>query len=130
VVINRQGSIAVVDEKNRERERLLRIYGRETEKSTKAISCSKGKVMVDGILTISPSYRNRRHAHQGLAGRPSHCTKSGRGYRNCRRARRGGFADEKRQPAIVVKGQGSKRYLNASRAPPHGAVVADTVFPG
>ncbi len=81
VVMNRQGSIAIVDEKNRERERYAVVYG------------AKLKVGRVGSLHLRDPHGNRRHrAVQGPAGRRHAARRSGRSHRpvasrGCRLAR-------------------------------------------
>jgi DNA-directed RNA polymerase subunit beta' len=54
VVMNRQGSIAVVDEKGRERERYAVVYGAKV-KVKKAGRSRSARRWSSGILTPSPS---------------------------------------------------------------------------
>src|ERR1700729_3127064 len=84
VVMNRQGSIAVVDEKNRERERYAVVYG------------AKVKVNDGDPVTLDEEVDE-------VTGLSRHVV--------------GDSPDEKRQPAIVIKGsKASKRYLMPSRS--------------
>jgi len=110
VVMNRQGSIAVVDEKNRERERYSVVY--EWDPYTFAILTEIGGPVQFKDLQEGVTLHEEVDEVTGLS---RHVV--------------GESPDEKRQPAIVIKGKTSKRYLMPSRA--HLMVSeGDTVYPG
>ena len=82
VVMNRQGSIAVVDEKGRERERYSVVYGAKlkvNEGDPVTLGQVDGRV---GSVHLRDPDRNRRHrAVQGSAGRGHAPRRSGRSHR-------------------------------------------------
>ena len=92
VVMNRQGSIAVVDEKGRETRALRGGVRRQAEGRTTAIrSARPGHGRVGSVHLRDPD-RNRRHRSvQGLAGRRHAARRSGRSHRPVA-SRGGGFA--------------------------------------
>ena len=106
VVMNRQGSIAVVDDKNRERERYSVIYGAKlkvNEGDRVAARQGHGRV---GSLHLRHPYRNRRRgAVQGLAGRRDAARRSRRSHRLVA-ARGGRFA--RREAPARDRGQGQR----------------------
>jgi DNA-directed RNA polymerase subunit beta' len=129
VVMNRQGSIAVIDEKGRERERYAVVYGARV-KVSEGDAVKLGDVMVEwdpytfAIVTEIGGTAQFKDLQEGITlneevddvtGLSRHVVSDS--------------PDEKRQPAIVIKGKASKRYLMPSRA--HLMVQdGDTVFPG
>ena len=129
VVMNRQGSIAVVDEKNRERERYSVIYGAKL-KVNDGDAVPQGKVMVEwdpytfAILTEIGGTAQFKDLQEGVTLHEEVDEVTG-----LSRHVVGDSPDEKRQPAIVVKGKTSKRYLMPSRS--HLMVQdGDAVSPG
>src|ERR1700726_2798870 len=129
VVMNRQGSIAVVDEKNRERERYSVVYGAKV-KVNEGDQVTLGQVMVEwdpytfSILTEIGGTIQFKDLQEGVTLHEEVDEVTG-----LSRHVVADSPDEKRQPAIVVKGKGSKRYLMPSRS--HLMVQdGDTVFPG
>src|ERR1022692_107331 len=128
-VMNRQGSIAVVDEKNRERERYSVVYGAKL-KVNEGDPIKQGQVMVEwdpytfAILTEIGGTVQFKDLQEGVTLHEEVDEVTG-----LSRHVVGDSPDEKGQPAIVVKGKTSKRYLMPSRA--HLMVQdGDTVFPG
>jgi DNA-directed RNA polymerase subunit beta' len=130
VVMNRQGSIAVVDDKNRERERYSVVYGARV-KVNDGDPVILGQVMVEwdpytfAILTEIGGTAQFKDLQEGVTLHEEVDEVTG-----LSRHVVGESPDEKRQPAIVVKGsKSSKRYLMPSRA--HLMVSeGDSVYPG
>src|SRR5689334_5431337 len=130
VVMNRQGSIAVVDDKNRERERYSVVYGAKL-KVNDGDPVTLGQVMVEwdpytfAILTEIGGTVQFKDLQEGVTLHEEVDEVTG-----LSRHVVADSPDEKRQPAIVVKsGKGSKRYLMPSRA--HLMVQdGDTAYPG
>ncbi len=129
VVMNRQGSIAVVDEKNRERERYSVVYGAKL-KVNDGDAVKLGQVMVEwdpytfAILTEIGGTIQFKDLQEGVTLHEEVDEVTG-----LSRHVVGDSPDEKRQPAIVIKGKASKRYLMPSRA--HLMIQdGDTVSPG
>jgi DNA-directed RNA polymerase subunit beta' len=129
VVMNRQGSIAVVDEKGRERERYAVVYGAKV-KVTEGGPVQLGQALVEwdpytfAILTEIGGTAQFKDLQEGITLHEEVDEVTG-----LSRHVVADSPDEKRQPAIVVKGKASKRYLMPSRA--HLMVQdGDTVFPG
>jgi DNA-directed RNA polymerase subunit beta' len=129
VVMNRQGSIAVVDEKGRERERYAVVYGAKV-KVTEGGPVKLGEVLVEwdpytfAILTEIGGTAQFKDLQEGITLHEEVDEVTG-----LSRHVVADSPDEKRQPAIVIKGKASKRYLMPSRA--HLMVQdGDTVFPG
>src|SRR5207253_161441 len=130
VVMNRQGSIAVVDEKNRERERYAVVYGAKL-KVNEGDQVKLGDVLVEwdpytfAILTEIGGTAQFKDLQEGVTLHEEVDEVTG-----LSRHVVADSPDEKRQPAIVIKGsKGSKRYLMPSRA--HLMVQdGDTVYPG
>ena len=130
VVMNRNGSIAVVDDKGREKERYAVVYGAKREGRRRGAGHA-GPVMVEwdpytfSILTEIGGTVQFKDLQEGvtLHEEVDEVTGLSRTW-SC------DSPDEKRQPAIVIKdGKGSKRYLMPSRA--HLMVQdGDTVHPG
>jgi DNA-directed RNA polymerase subunit beta' len=129
VVMNRQGSIAVMDEKGRERERYSVIYGAKV-KVNEGDPVQLGHVMVEwdpytfAIVTEIGGTVQFKDLQEGVTLHEEVDEVTG-----LSRHVVGDSPDEKRQPAIVVKGKSSKRYLMPSRS--HLMVQeGDTVYPG
>jgi DNA-directed RNA polymerase subunit beta' len=130
VVMNRNGSIAVVDEKGRERERYSVVYGAKV-KVNDGDPVQLGQVLVEwdpytfAILTEIGGTVQFKDLQEGVTLHEEVDEVTG-----LSRHVVGDSPDEKRQPAIVIKGnKASKRYLMPSRA--HLMVQdGDTVFPG
>jgi len=129
VVMNRQGSIAVVDDKGRERERYSVVYGAKL-KVNEGDQVQLGQIMVEwdpytfAILTEIGGTAQFKDLQEGVTLHEEVDEVTG-----LSRHVVGDSPDEKRQPAVVVKGKSSKRYLMPSRA--HLMVQdGDTVFPG
>jgi DNA-directed RNA polymerase subunit beta' len=129
VVMNRQGSIAVLDEKGRERERYSVIYGAKV-KVNEGDPVQLGHVMVEwdpytfAIVTEIGGTVQFKDLQEGVTLHEEVDEVTG-----LSRHVVGDSPDEKRQPAIVIKGKSSKRYLMPSRS--HLMVQeGDTVYPG
>ncbi|MGA9506627.1 MAG: DNA-directed RNA polymerase subunit beta', partial [Terriglobales bacterium] len=129
VVMNRQGSIAVVDEKGRERERYAVVYGAKV-KVTDGGPVALGEALVEwdpytfAILTEIGGTAQFKDLQEGITLNEEVDEVTGLSRHVVTDS-----PDEKRQPAIVVKGKASKRYLMPSHA--HLMVQdGDTVFPG
>ena len=130
VVMNRNGSIAVVDDRAREKERYSVVYGAKV-KVTDGQAVTMGQVLVEwdpytfAILTEIGGSAGYRDLQEGLTLHEEVDEVTG-----LSRWVVADSPDEKRQPTIVVKGgKGSKRYLMPSRA--HLMVQdGDEVFPG
>src|SRR5712672_1588393 len=129
VVMNRQGSIAVVDDKNRERERYSVVYGAKL-KVNEGDQVKLGDVLVEwdpytfAILTEIGGTAQFKDLQEGVTLHEEVDEVTG-----LSRHVVGDSPDEKRQPAIVIKGKASKRYLMPSRA--HLMVQdGDEVHPG
>ena len=129
VVMNRQGSIAVVDDKGRERERYSVVYGAKV-KVNEGDAVTLGQVMVEwdpytfAILTEIGGTVQFKDLQEGVTLHEEVDEVTG-----LSRHVVGDSPDEKRQPAIVIKGKTSKRYLMPSRS--HLMVAdGDTVSPG
>src|SRR6201988_4803677 len=129
VVMTRQGSIAVVDDKNRERERYAVVYGAKV-KVNEGDHVQLGQTMVEwapytfAILTEIGGTVQFKDLQEGVTLHEEVDEVTGLSRHGV-----GDSPDEKRQPAIVVKGKSSKRYLMPSRA--HLMVQdGDTASPG
>ncbi len=130
VVMNRQGSIAVVDEKGREKERYSVLYGAKV-KVVEGQQVTLGQVMVEwdpytfAILTEIGGTIQFKDLQEGVT-----LTEEVDEVTGLSRKVVGESPDEKRQPAIVIKGgKGSRRYLMPLRA--HLMVNdGDEVHPG
>jgi DNA-directed RNA polymerase subunit beta' len=132
VVMNRNGFIAVVDDKAREKERYSVVYGARV-KVEEGKPVTLGQVMVEwdpytfAILTEIGGTVQFKDLQEGLTLHEEVDEVTG-----LSRLVVTDSPDEKRQPAIVMKsatGKGTKRYLMPSRA--HLMVQdGDTVFPG
>src|SRR4051812_8045971 len=130
VVMNRSGSLAVVDERGRERERYTVLYGAKV-KVQEGQAVSLGDVMVEwdpytfAILTEIGGTVQFKDLQEGVTLNEEVDEVTG-----LSRHVVGESPDEKRQPAIVIKGgKGSRRYLMPSRS--HLMVNdGDDVHPG
>src|SRR6201999_3997958 len=130
VVMNRNGSIAVVDEKGREKERYAVVYGAKV-KVEDGSQVSLGDVLVEwdpytfAILTEIGGTVQFKDLQEGMTLHEEVDEVTGLSRHVVIDS-----PDEKRQPTIVIKGaKGNKRYLMPSRA--HLMVQdGDTVTPG
>src|SRR5262244_96670 len=129
VVMNRNGSLAVIDEKGRERERYSVVYGAKV-KVNEGDPVTLGQVMVEwdpytfAILTEIGGTVQFKDLQEGITLHEEVDEVTG-----LSRHVVADSPDEKRQPAIVIKGKSNKRYLMPSRA--HLMVAdGDTVSPG
>ncbi|HEV8524036.1 MAG TPA: DNA-directed RNA polymerase subunit beta' [Terriglobales bacterium] len=130
VVMNRTGSIAIVDEKSREKERYSVVYGARL-KVEDGQAVTLGQVLVEwdpytfAILTEIGGTVGFKDLQEGVTLHEEVDEVTGLSRHVVTEA-----PDEKRQPAIVIKSsKGSKRYLMPSRA--HLMVQdGDTVYPG
>ncbi len=132
VVMNRNGSITVQDEKGREKERYAVVYGARL-KVEENFPVTLGQVMVEwdpytfAILTEIGGTVQFKDLQEGLTLHEEVDEVTG-----LSRLVVTDSPDEKRQPAISIKsvtGKGTKRYLMPSRA--HLMIQdGDSVFPG
>jgi DNA-directed RNA polymerase subunit beta' len=129
VVMNRAGSIAVVDEKGREKERYAVVYGAKL-KVTDGQPANLGQVLVEwdpytfAILTEVGGPVQFKDLQEGVTLHEEVDEVTG-----LSRHVVGESPDEKRQPAIIVKGKTARRYLMPSRA--HLMIQdGDEVHPG
>jgi DNA-directed RNA polymerase subunit beta' len=129
VVMNRNGFIAIVDDKGREKERYSVVYGAKL-KVKEGDAVQLGQVMVEwdpytfAILTEIGGPVQFKDLQEGLTLHEEVDEVTG-----LSRLVVTDSPDETRQPAIVIKGQNSKRYLMPSRS--HLMVQdGDSVFPG
>jgi DNA-directed RNA polymerase subunit beta' len=130
VVMNRNGSIAVVDDKGREKERYAVVYGAHI-KVHEGNQVKLGQVMAEwdpytfSIMTEIGGAVSFKDLQEGLTLHEEVDEVTG-----LSRLVVMDSPDEKRQPAIVVKGgKNNKRYLMPSRS--HLMIQdGDEVFPG
>ena len=129
VIMNRNGSIAIVDEKGREKERYSVVYGAKV-KVTDGEAVTVGQVLVEwdpytfAILTEIGGTIQFKDLQEGVTLHEEVDEVTG-----LSRHVVGDSPDEKRQPAIIIKGKSSRRYLMPSRA--HLMVQdGDEVSPG
>ena len=132
VAMNRSGAIAVVDERGREKEHYQVVYGAKL-KVEEGAQVSLGQVLVEwdpytfAILTEIGGTIQFKDLQEGITLNEEVDEVTGLSRLVVAEA-----ADEKRQPAIVIKGttaKGNKRYLMPSRA--HLMIQdGDEVFPG
>jgi len=129
VVMNRAGSIAVVDEKGREKERYAVVYGAKL-KVQDGQQVNLGQVLVEwdpytfAILTEVGGPVQFKDLQEGVTLHEEVDEVTG-----LSRHVVGESPDEKRQPALIVKGKTARRYLMPSRA--HLMVQdGDEVHPG
>ncbi|MGZ5196214.1 MAG: DNA-directed RNA polymerase subunit beta', partial [Ramlibacter sp.] len=119
VVMNRNGSIAVVDDKNREKERYAVVYGARVKVEDNS-PVALGQVLVEwdpytfAIVTEIGGTVQFKDLQEGLTLHEEVDEVTG-----LSRLVVTDSPDEKRQPAIAIKsstGKGTKRYLMPSRA--------------
>src|SRR5207302_1251051 len=129
VVMNRNGSITLADDKGRERERYSLVYGAKV-KVNDGDPVQLGQILVEwdpytfAILTEIGGTVQFKDLQEGVTLHEEVDEVTG-----LSRHVVADSPDEKRQPAIVVKGKTSKRYLMPSRA--HLMVQdGDTTYPG
>jgi len=130
VAMNRNGSITIVDEKGREKERYAVVYGGKV-KVEDGQQVSLGDVLVEwdpytfAILTEISGTVQFKDLQDGLTLHEEVDEVTGLSRHVVMDS-----PDEKRQPAIVIKGaKGNKRYLMPSRA--HLMILdGDEVTPG
>ncbi|HZU45597.1 MAG TPA: DNA-directed RNA polymerase subunit beta', partial [Terriglobales bacterium] len=129
VIMNRNGFIAVQDDKGREKERYSVVYGAKV-KVQDGDQVSLGQVLVEwdpytfAILTEIGGTVSYKDLQEGLTLHEEVDEVTG-----LSRLVVTDSPDEKRQPAVVIKGKSNKRYLMPSRA--HLMVQdGDTVYPG
>jgi len=129
VVMNRAGSIAVVDDKGRERERYSVVYGAKI-KVNDGDAVTLGQVMAEwdpytfAILTEVGGTVQFKDLQEGVTLHEEIDEVTGLSRHVVTDS-----PDEKRQPAIIIKSKGTKRYLMPSRA--HLMIMdGDTVHPG
>ncbi|GGA53067.1 DNA-directed RNA polymerase subunit beta' [Edaphobacter acidisoli] len=130
VTMNRNGSIAVVDEKGRERERYAIVYGAKLKVEDGAAvklgdRLGEWDPYTFSLLTEIAGTVQFKDLQEGVTLNEEVDEVTG-----LSRLVVGDSPDEKRQPAIIVKSaSGNKRYLMPSRA--HLMVAdGDEVFPG
>ncbi len=130
VAMNRSGAIAVLDERGREKEHYQVVYGAKLKVEDGA-QVSLGQTLVEwdpytfAILTEIGGTIQFKDLQEGITLNEEVDEVTGLSRLVVAEA-----ADEKRQPAIVIKGsKGNKRYLMPSRA--HLMIQdGDEVFPG
>jgi DNA-directed RNA polymerase subunit beta' len=130
VVMNRNGSLAVVDDRGREKERYSVVYGAKLKVEDGA-QVTLGQVLVEwdpytfAILTEIGGAVQFKDLQEGMTLHEEVDEVTGLSRWVVSES-----PDEKRQPTILIKGaKGSKRYLMPSRA--HLMVQdGDTVYPG
>src|SRR5205814_290006 len=130
VAMNRNGSIAVVDDRGREKERYAVVYGARLRVEEGA-AVTLGQALVEwdpytfAILTEIGGTVQFKDLQEGMTLHEEVDEVTG-----LSRWVVSDSPDEKRQPTIVIKGsKGTKRYLMPSRS--HLMVQdGDTVFPG
>jgi len=129
VVMNRAGSITVLDEKGREKERYAVVYGAKI-KVEDGVQVALGHVMVEwdpytfAILTEIGGQVQYKDLQEGLTLHEEVDEVTGLSRHVVTES-----PDEKRQPAILIKGKSTRRYLMPSRA--HLMISdGDTVHPG
>jgi DNA-directed RNA polymerase subunit beta' len=132
VAMNRSGAIAIVDERGREKEHYQVVYGAKL-KVEEGAQVQLGQTLVEwdpytfAILTEIGGTIQFKDLQEGITLNEEVDEVTGLSRLVVAEA-----ADEKRQPAIVIKGtgaKGNKRYLMPSRA--HLMIQdGDEVFPG
>ena len=117
VAMNRSGSIAVVDDRGREKERYQIVYGAKLKVEENA-AVQLGQVLAEwdpytfAILTEIGGTIQFKDLQEGITLNEEVDEVTG-----LSRLVVADAADEKRQPAIIIKGaKGNKRYLMPSRA--------------
>ena len=122
VVMNRSGSMAVVDEKGRERERYPVVYGAKAQGRTRAIRSSWAQVLVEwdpytfSILTEIGGTVRFKDIQEGITVHEEVDEVTG-----LSRHVVADSPDEKKQPAIVIKGKGQQALPDAVPRAPDGA---------
>ncbi|MGH9565887.1 MAG: DNA-directed RNA polymerase subunit beta', partial [Candidatus Angelobacter sp.] len=129
VAMNRSGSVAVVDERGREKERYQVVYGARLRVKD-GDQVKLGQLLAEwdpytySILTEIGGHVQFKDLQEGITLNEEVDEVTG-----LSRHVVGDSPDEKRQPALVIKGKSSKRYLMPSRA--HLMISdGDTVHPG
>ena len=130
VTMNRNGSIAIVDDKGREKERYAIVYGAKL-KVEEGVKVTQGDILGEwdpytfSLLTEIAGTVHFRDLQEGVTLNDEVDEVTG-----LSRLVVADSTDEKRQPAILIKAaSGSKRYLMPSRA--HLMVAdGDELFPG
>src|SRR5271165_5193956 len=130
VAMNRSGSIAVVDDRGREKERYVVVYGAKLKVEDGA-PVKLGQAMAEwdpytfAILTEIGGTIQFKDLQEGITLNEEVDEVTG-----LSRLVVSDASDEKRQPAIIIKGaKGNKRYLMPSRS--HLMIQdGDEVFPG
>jgi DNA-directed RNA polymerase subunit beta' len=130
VAMNRNGSIAIVDDKGREKERYAIVYGAKL-KVEEGVKVTQGDILGEwdpytfSLLTEIAGTVHFKDLQEGVTLNDEVDEVTG-----LSRLVVADSTDEKRQPAIVIKAaSGSKRYLMPSRA--HLMVAdGDELFPG
>ncbi len=130
VAMNRSGAIAIVDERGREKEHYQVVYGAKL-KVEDGVHVTQGQTLVEwdpytfAILTEIGGTIQFKDLQEGITLNEEVDEVTGLSRLVVAEA-----PDEKRQPAIVIKGaKGNKRYLMPSRA--HLMIQdGDEVFPG
>ncbi|MGH9601944.1 MAG: DNA-directed RNA polymerase subunit beta', partial [Terriglobales bacterium] len=129
VVMNRAGAITIVDEKGREKERYSVVYGAKV-KVEDGQEVQLGQALVEwdpytfAILTEIGGTAQYKDLQEGMTLHEEVDEVTGLSRHVVTDTQ-----DEKRQPALIIKGKTSKRYLMPSRA--HLMIAdGDTVFPG
>src|SRR6185503_2531568 len=130
VAMNRSGAIAIIDERGREKERYQIVYGAKL-KVEEGAAVQLGQSLAEwdpytfAILTEIGGPVQFKDLQEGITLNEEVDEVTG-----LSRLVVGESADEKRQPALIIKGaKGNKRYLMPSRA--HLMVQdGDEVFPG
>ncbi len=116
VVMNRAGSIAIVDDKGREKERYAVVYGAKLKVQDSQM-VNLGTILVEwdpytfAILTEIGGTIQFKDLQEGVTLQEEVDEVTG-----LSRLVVGESPDEKRQPAIVIKGKSTRRYLMPSRA--------------
>jgi len=130
VAMNRNGSIAVIDDKGREKERYAIVYGaklkvEEGTKVTQGSTLGEWDPYTFSLLTEIAGTVQFKDLQEGVTLNEEVDEVTG-----LSRLVVSDSTDEKRQPAIIIKAaSGNKRYLMPSRA--HLMVAdGDEVFPG
>jgi len=130
VAMNRNGSIAIIDEKGREKERYAIVYGAKL-KVEEGTPVNQGSTLGEwdpytfSLLTEIAGTVQFKDLQEGVTLNEEVDEVTG-----LSRLVVADSSDEKRQPAIIIKSaQGNKRYLMPSRA--HLMIAdGDEVFPG
>ena len=132
--MNRNGSIAIIDDKGREKERYAIVYGAKLRVEDGAQGRARRHARRVGPVHLLPPYGDRRHRPvQGPAGRRHPQRRSRRSHRPLAVSSSPTLPMRSASRAILIKAVrregGNKRYLMPSRA--HLMVAdGDEVFPG